>query len=98
MDIEGVGHDLLTDEQSLKFIRMCKYIAIKPHGNVDMIKETLEYLGFRTRIHNITLEPQLWKKWLNYKPKLYTSIIAAYRLIVSSIAKPKITIVKAERQ
>jgi len=98
MDIEGVEHDLLTDEQSLKFIRMCKYIAIEPHGNVDMIKETLEYLGFRTRIHNITLEPQLWKKWLNYKPKLYTSTIAAYRLIVSSIAKPKITIVKAERQ
>ncbi|MEM2425062.1 MAG: hypothetical protein QXM00_11440 [Candidatus Bathyarchaeia archaeon] len=51
------------------------------------------------RLHfRIILEPTLCRRWLKYKPRLYTNVIAAYRLITSSIAKPRITIVKAERK
>jgi len=98
MDIEGAEYALLTDKQSLKFLGMCECIAIEPHGDLNRIKEALEHLEFRMSVHNMTLEPQLGRKWLNYKPKFYTTIIATYRLITSSIAKPKITIVKTERQ
>ncbi|MEM2153187.1 MAG: FkbM family methyltransferase [Candidatus Bathyarchaeia archaeon] len=98
MDIEGTEHDLLSDQQSLKFLEMCEAIAIEPHGNPSQIKETLEHLGFKVTFQNIILEPTLYRRWLKYKPRLYANVIAAYRLITSSIAKPRITIVKAKRK
>lgn len=97
MDIEGTEHNLFMNEQCLKLLGMCKRIAIEPHGNIYRIKKALEYLGFVVSVQSITLEPTLCLRWLRYSPKLYTNIIAIYRLIVSSIFKPKITIVKAER-
>ncbi|MEM2589783.1 MAG: FkbM family methyltransferase [Zestosphaera sp.] len=97
MDIEGTEHDLLRDEISLKFLGMCKAIAIEPHGNLNQIKKALEHLGFKVSVQNILLDPTLCLRWLKCQPRLYTSIIASYRLIASSIAKPRITIVRADQ-
>lgn len=97
MDIEGTEHDLLRDEESLKFLGMCKAIAIEPHGNFNQIKKALEHLGFKVSVKNILLDPTLCLRWLKCRPRPYTSIIASYRLITSSIAKPGITIVRAEQ-
>lgn len=97
MDIEGAEHELLRDKESLKFIGMCKYVAIEPHTDHSEIMEKLEGLGFKVKLRRITLEPTLYRMWLSYKPKLYTSIVATYRLIASSVARPRITIISAER-
>ena len=97
MDIEGSERILLADKQSLELLKKCWRIAIEPHGDLNRIKEALERLGFRISVQNITLEPTLCREWLRYKPKLYTRVIATCRFIASSIAKPKVTIVKAER-
>ena len=97
MDIEGTEHDLLRDEESLKFLGMCKAIAIEPHGNFNQIKKALEHLGFKVSVKNILLDPTLCLRWMKCRPRPYTSIIASYRLITSSIAKPGITIVRAEQ-
>jgi len=42
------------------------------------------------------LNPSLFKEWLKFEPKSYAVIIAIYRLLVSSISSPTITLVKAE--
>ncbi|MEM4522031.1 MAG: FkbM family methyltransferase [Nitrososphaeria archaeon] len=96
MDIEGTENVLLKDENSLKCMKMCECIAMEPHGGIHQIKRTLENNGFKVRIKDFTLEPSLFRTWLNYKPLPYTVLISVYRFVVSLLAKPKITIVKAQ--
>lgn len=98
MNIEGAEYNLVADERSLRCLRACRYIAVQPHGDPNVLKRALERLGFTAHVCNVALEPALGLKWLNYKPKLYSSVIAVYRLAASSLSKPKVTIVKAERR
>jgi len=53
--------------------------------------------GFKVEILTYKIGVDLFYHWVKAKPRPYASLIAIYRLIVSTMAKPTVTIVKAKK-
>lgn len=93
MDIEGAEVPVLASSRLLNRISR---INIEAHGKEHVIAKLLRAQGFRCKTIQYRLNPSLFKEWLKFEPKSYAVIIAIYRLLVSSISSPTITLVKAE--
>jgi FkbM family methyltransferase len=94
MDIEGAEVPVLASSRSLRKVTK---LAVEAHGNEAMLLKLLKLRGYDPKIIVYKLSPCLFKYWLTVKPRIYSSIIAVYRLLVASAFKPTITLVKASR-
>jgi len=94
MDIEGAEVEVL---KKLGRPELISSISIEPHSNDEGLIQILHRQGFAVEAARYRIDPSLALSWLKTKPRRYTSLVAMYRLIVSSIAGPAITIIKGHR-
>jgi len=94
IDIEGAELPVLLFSKSLTRI---SDIAIEPHGNETLITKILRQYGYSVQYTEYKLNPTLYKYWINISPKIFGISIALYRLLVSTVLTPKITILKATK-
>jgi len=94
MDIEGA--ELLVLKESRKLSKVFA-ISVEAHSNTEEIEGALCANGFAVKILRYPIAHDLAYRWAKVKPKAYSLLIAAYRLIASSLAKPVVTIVKGVR-
>jgi len=95
MDIEGAETKVLKEARKLDKVSA---ISLEAHSNAEEIKEILHSNGYTAQIFRYPIGFDLALYWVKTKPKSYSSLIAAYRLIVSNLAKPAVTIVKGVRE
>ncbi len=93
MDVEGAEYRVLKNAD----LRGVHMIAVEAHEDPYVIAGILRDHGFETSIQYHEIGKRLSRAWLKVEPRSYGLLVAIYRLIVSQIAKPKITIVKGIR-
>jgi FkbM family methyltransferase len=94
IDIEGAELPVLLFSKSHTRI---SDIAMEPHGNETLITKILRQYGYSLQYTEDKLNPTLYKYWINISPKIFGISIALYRLLVSTVLTPKITILKATK-
>ena len=93
IDIEGAEYRVLNKAELEKIDR----ISLEVHDNAKQIMNLLMDKGFKTLVCTYPITKSFTVMWLKINPKKYSSLIALYRLMVSQIAKPRITIIKGFR-
>jgi len=95
MDIEGAETRVLKEARKLNKVSA---ISAEVHSSTEEIEEVLRSNCFNAQLFRYPVGPDLAHYWMKSKPKTYSLLIATYRLIVSNIAKPTITIVKGIKE
>jgi len=94
IDIEGIETAIL---KSSKHLEKINELAIEAHNNNKILTRILSQKSFSIYINKYKINITLSRVWLKISPKWYGIILSVYRLIVSTIVKPEVTIVKAKR-
>lgn len=95
IDIEGAELPVLLFSKNLTRI---SDIAMEPHGNETLVTKILSQYGYSVQYTEYKLNPTLYKYWINISPKIFGISVAVYRLLVSTVLTPKITVLKATKQ
>jgi len=94
IDIEGAELPVLLFSKNLTRI---SDIAMEPHGNETLVTKILSQYGYSVQYTEYKLNPTLYKYWINISPKIFGISVAVYRLLVSTVLTPKITVLKATK-
>jgi len=94
MDIEGAETKVLKHSHRLDRVSA---ISLEAHSNENVIRNILVSKGFKVETHFYRTPTDSFYYWVKAKPRPYTSLIAAARLITPHINKSTATIVKAKK-
>jgi len=93
IDIEGRDSCL----NIVKKLRRAAQIAIEAYGNEHHLLRLLRIQGYDSEIVVHKLGPHLVRHWFAVKPRAYGLTVAVYKLLITKIFKPTITVIKALR-
>ncbi|MEM0302980.1 MAG: FkbM family methyltransferase [Archaeoglobaceae archaeon] len=96
MDIEGEECNIFRKNTS--WLDQIDLIAIENHGCENEIIQKLKNRGFEVIVDNRKIDKKFAWYWIKTSPKKYTYVISLYRLIVSTLIKPEVSIIKGIRK
>lgn len=96
IDIEGEECNIFRKNDS--WLDQVDLIAIEDHGCKKEIIQKLKNRGFEVVSDNRKINKKFALYWIKTLPRKYTILISFYRLMVSSLIKPEVSIIKGVRK